>query len=125
VVVGICVFDFKLVQHEFDLMIQWIRVKPFEAVSVVMLVYFGSVVFTLPTTFTHIMLGFTYSQVFQSQLKGFCFALPVIFVGCTLGAIAAFLLSRYLFKDFVKAQVMGSGQWLSKNFEVIDELMQT
>ena len=104
-VIVFCIFDFKLVQSYFDLMIQWIRINPYQAVSAIVLLYWVSSIFTLPTTFTHIMLGFTYSQVFQSQVKGFFFTVPVVLIGCLVGSVSAFLLSRYLFKDFVKQQI--------------------
>mmetsp|Transcript_8516 Transcript_8516/g.14350 ORF Transcript_8516/g.14350 Transcript_8516/m.14350 type:complete len:220 (+) Transcript_8516:223-882(+) len=123
VVVCICIFDFKTVQLYFNLMIQWIRINPYQAIIAIILLYIASAIFTLPTTFTHIMLGFTYSQVFQSQVKGFIFTVPIVLVGCLLGAALAFLLSRHLFKNFVKKQIENSGEWINRNFRAIDELL--
>jgi uncharacterized membrane protein YdjX (TVP38/TMEM64 family) len=50
------------------------------------------------------------------------FILPVVFVGCMLGSLAAMLLSRYLFRDMVKEKIK-QNKWLSKNFEAIDSIL--
>ena len=70
------------------------------------------------------MLGHTYSQVFESKYYGYFFACPVILVGILCGATLAFLVSRYIFKDFIKGQIRKS-KWLSKNMRAINELMKT
>jgi hypothetical protein len=61
IVMAVCIFDFKLIQMQFDRMIAWIRLNPYPAVGAILALYALSAVFTMPTTFTHIMLGFTYS----------------------------------------------------------------
>ena len=49
--------------------------------------------------------------------------LPIVFFACFTGAIIAFLLSRYLFKDFVKKQINNS-EWLRDNFQIFDEVLR-
>ena len=64
VVLAVCIFDFKQVQVQFNKIIDWIHLHPYEAVLVIIFIYTISIVFTFPTTGTHIILGFTYAQVF-------------------------------------------------------------
>ena len=70
------------------------------------------------------MLGYTYCQVFQSKLYGFLFCVPIIYVGCLLGALMSFLISRYLFKDVIKNMIQESA-WLNYNFKMIDEIIKS
>lgn len=77
----------------------------------------------MPIIQTDALLGYTYSQVFNSYIKGYLFVLPIIFVGCMGGSFAALMLSRYLFRDMVISQIKRS-PWLSKNFEAINEILK-
>jgi len=70
------------------------------------------------------MLAYTYSQVFDSKLYGFLFAVPIVYVGCICGATTTFIISRYLFKDVIKEQISHS-QWLLHNFNLIDSILET
>ena len=70
------------------------------------------------------MLGYTYAQVFNSKLYGFLFSVPIVYVGSELGALSAFLVSRYMFKDFIKDQIR-SHSWLNNNFNMIDAILET
>ena len=124
VVTAFCILDWRDVTRWFGHFIAWVRLNPYSAIVAIILLYTVSITFTLPTTCTHIMLGFTYSQVFQSQIKGFLFTVPIVEAGCLCGALSAFLLSRYLFKSFIKEQISHS-EWLSSNFRAIDELLVT
>ena len=45
-----------------------------------------------------------------------------MWIGCMTGALCAFLLSRYLFKDYVKAKIT-KHKWLNPRFKIIDELL--
>ena len=47
----------------------------------------------------------------------------MVYVGCLLGAFAAMMLSRYLFREMVVAKVKKS-KWLSDNFEAINEILK-
>ena len=55
----------------------------------------------MPIVQAHVMLGFTYSQVFKSYMHGYLFMVPVVYIGVMIGSMGALMLSRYLFRDFV------------------------
>lgn len=52
------------------------------------------------------------------------FSVPIVFTGTVIGGLLAFLISRYLFKDFIKDQIANS-DWLSHKFNIINEILQT
>ena len=101
IVIGLCIFDLKLVEQYFNKFILWVRAHPFLAIGAIDVLYSLTLVMTLPITLNHIMLGFTYSQVFQSKVKGFFFTIPISMSGVLLGSLISFSLSRYLFKQMV------------------------
>jgi len=47
---------------------------------------------------------------------------PIVYVGCMTGALLAFLISRYMFQDFIKYQI-SSNAWLNNNFRMINEIL--
>ena len=61
-----------------------------------------SVIFTLPISYTIVMFGYTYAQVFQSKLHGFLLSTLIVYFGSLAGGVVSFLISRYLLKEFVK-----------------------
>ena len=101
----VCIVDFKEVMKQFEKFTDWVRINPYESIFAIILLYIFSILFTLPTTATHIMLGYTYSQVFHSSYTAFVFVVPIIMMACLMGALLAFLMSRYLFRDAVKQQI--------------------
>ena len=105
--------------HQF---IDWVKDHPYQSIGYSIYVLAFSVIFTIPISYTIMMLGYTYTQVFNSKLYGFLFAVPIVFTGTVLGGLGAFMLSRYLFKDFIKDQISHS-TWLSHNFNIIDEII--
>lgn len=117
-----CLFNIQKVKIIYHTFIEWIRLNPYLAVGAIILFYIISVCLNMPIVQTHVMLGYTYSQVFSSYLKGYMFILPVVFVGCMLGSLAAMLLSRYLFRDMVKERIE-KNRWLSKKFNAIDSIL--
>ena len=102
VIILFCVLDFKQVSEMFREFIEWVRLHPFKAIGAINFLYAVCLVFTLPITFNHIMLGFTYSQVFHSKIEGLIFTIPVVMSGVLLGSVLSFLLSRFFFKDLVR-----------------------
>jgi len=100
-VVGLCIFDLTLVESYFNTFIAWVRAHPFQAIGAINALYSSCLVLTMPITLNHIMLGFTYSQVFHSQVKGFFFTIPVTMFAVLTGSFISFSLSRYLFKEMV------------------------
>ena len=61
IIVLVCIFDFGKVTQFYNDFIAWVRIKPYQAIGVIIVIYTVSIVFTLPTTCWHIMLGYTYS----------------------------------------------------------------
>ena len=49
-------------------------------------------------------------------------SVPIVWIGCMAGAFCAFLVSRYLFKDLVKAKI-NKNNWLRPRFKAINELL--
>jgi uncharacterized membrane protein YdjX (TVP38/TMEM64 family) len=77
----------------------------------------------MPIIQTHAMLGYTYSQVFNSYIWGYLFIFPVVYIGCLSGAFSAMMLSRYLFRDLVVGKIKKQ-PWLKANFEAINEILK-
>jgi uncharacterized membrane protein YdjX (TVP38/TMEM64 family) len=113
--VVICLVDFKLVMRTFDQFTDWIKLHPQQSFFYSMMIFTFSIVFTIPISYSIIMLGYTYSQVFDSKVTGFLITVPIVYFGCLIGAVLAFLISRYVFRDFIKTQIQQS-QWLFSNF---------
>jgi len=109
----------------FGYFIEWAKIHPYYSIGYSIIILCLSITFTIPISYTIIMLGYTYAQVFNSKLYGLLFSVPIIFTGCLSGAILAFLMSRYLFKDFMKAQVLGYSPWLAWNFKMMNLIVQT
>ena len=120
----ICIFDYHLVLTLFKAFTDWVKLHPYQSVGYSVYLIAFSVIFTIPISYTIVMLGYTYTQVFESKLHGFLFSVPIVFSGTVIGGLLAFMLSRYLFKDFIKDQI-ASSEWLSHNFNIIDEILQT
>ena len=102
-IVAVCIMDMRMVMRYFNQFIDWAKIHPYYSIGYSILILCLSITFTIPISYTIIMLGYTYAQVFNSKLYGLLFSVPIIFTGCLSGAILAFLLSRYMFRDFIKA----------------------
>merc|ERR1719506_1251251 len=121
-IVVICIVDLKFVLSMFNMFISWAKLHPYFSIGYSILILCFSIVFTIPISYTIIMLGYTYAQVFESKFYGLLFSIPIIYVGCLCGAMISFLLSRYLFRDFIQQQIQGSA-WLSFNFKIMNEII--
>lgn len=108
--------------HLFNLFIEWVKGHPYQSIGYSIILLTSSIIFTIPISYIIIMLGYTYSQVFKSKFYGFLFSVPIVYVGSELGATLSFLLSRYLFRDFIHQQIR-SNQWLYQNYKLIDEII--
>lgn len=94
------------------------------AIGAIDVLYTITLMMTLPITLNHIMLGFTYAQVFESKTKGFLFTIPISMSGVLTGSLISFSLSRYLFRSMVTQQIEQS-PWIFRNFKAIDSLLQS
>lgn len=102
VVTVICIFDYSIVINMFKAFTQWVKLHPYQSIGYSVYIIAFSVVLTIPIFYTIVMLGLTYCQVFNSKLYGFLFSVPIVFTGTVIGGLVAFMLSRFLFKDFIK-----------------------
>jgi uncharacterized membrane protein YdjX (TVP38/TMEM64 family) len=89
----------------FQSFVDWIREDPYEAIIGIVFMYICVGVFMLPISQFHILIGFTYAQVFKSSWIGWQLAAPVAMLGSLAGASAAFFMSRYVLRDFVKEKI--------------------
>ena len=121
-IIVICVFDFKLLMKTFDMFTDWVKQNPAMSIKYSFLVIFLSIVFTVPISYSVIMLGYTYSQVYDSQWQGFLTVVPIIYSASILGGFVSFLISRYVFRDFIKEMIEGN-EWLNDNFELLDDIL--
>lgn len=122
-VLAMLLLNFQAAEQLFLQFIHWVRNNPYIAVFACIVVYTVSICFLIPIAATHVIIGFTYSQVFQSQWRGLLFATAVVQVSCMIAAFTAFLLSRYLFRDFILQQIK-QYPWLDKNFAIINDLLR-
>tara|TARA_B110000285_G_scaffold228575_1_gene291767 strand:- start:434 stop:1162 length:729 start_codon:yes stop_codon:yes gene_type:complete len=124
VVTLICIFDYSMIIKMFKTFTEWVKLHPYQSIGYSIYVIAFSVVLTIPIFYTIVMLGLTYSQVFDSKMYGFLFSVPIVFSGTVIGGLVAFMLSRYLFKDFIKDQIANS-EWASHKFNLINEILMT
>ena len=120
----LCLMDAKLVIKLFQDFIAWVKLHPYQSIGYSIYLICFSVIFSLPISYTIVMLSYTYASVFNSKIYGFLFSVPTVFIGCISGSIISFLLSRYLLKDFIREQIAHT-TWLLHNFNMIDEIIAT
>lgn len=60
-VAALCIFDFPQVMKLFNTFIAWIKVNPYQSIGYSVLILIFSVMWTIPISYTIIMLGYTYS----------------------------------------------------------------
>jgi hypothetical protein len=86
----------------FEEFIKWVRLYPYQSIGYSILILVFSVMWTIPISYTIIMLGYTYTQVFDSKMQGFMFSVPIVYAGVLSGAFLSFITSRYLFGNFIQ-----------------------
>jgi len=79
--------------------LEWFEENPVAGVFSFVLVYFVATVCFVPGTILTIGAGFVFAASSDSLWKGVALGTCAVFVGASLGAIAAFLLGRYLLRD--------------------------
>jgi len=96
--------------------LEWIQENPGAGVVAFMLVYFVATVLFIPGSILTLGAGFVFSASFHSLGLGVFLGALSVFLGASSGAIAAFLLGRYLFRDAVGA--------LTKKYSIFEALDQ-
>jgi len=90
----------KNVQKAFSAFLAWVTDNPGPGVFAFIGVYFISTVLFLPGSILTLGAGFVFSSAFGPG-KGLFLGILAVVVGASLGAIAAFLLGRYLLQEQV------------------------
>merc|ERR1711982_123486 len=91
----------KNVKKGIDIFLQWIQDNPIPGVFAFMGVYFIATVLFIPGSILTLGSGFIFANVFGLGY-GVILATVAVFIGASAGAIVAFLLGRYLLRDWVK-----------------------
>jgi len=99
------IVDYKQVIYIYLKFVEWIKENPYSAITVTIIVYTVSIIILAPVTYIHVMLGFTYSQVFASPLKGWLLATPTASLGIMIGGSLSFFISKYVLQEFVKEKI--------------------
>jgi len=84
-----------------DIFLKWIENNPIPGVFAFMGVYFIATVLFIPGSILTLGSGFIFANVFGLGF-GVLLASLAVFIGASAGAIVAFLLGRYLLRDWVK-----------------------
>jgi uncharacterized membrane protein YdjX (TVP38/TMEM64 family) len=80
--------------------LQWIEDNPVPGICAFMLVYVVATVFFIPGAILTLGAGFVFANAFGLKV-GVLLATVSVFFGASAGAIAAFLIGRYLLRDWV------------------------
>jgi len=80
--------------------LEWIEANPIVGIFVFVLVYFVATVFFIPGSILTLGAGFVFANAFGLGL-GVLLGTVAVFVGASAGATAAFLIGRYLLRDWV------------------------
>lgn len=122
-IVSFILFDFSAAEKLYMVFINWVRESPFLAFFAIVAFYTLSISFMLPIVQTHLLVGYSYAQVFNSQWIGFAVAWVVSMIGILSGALSGFLISRYLFRSSIYSFIE-KNKWLNKNFKAINMLLE-
>lgn len=95
--------------------LEWIENNIVAGVFCFIAVYFLATILWVPGSILTLGAGFVFSSALNSLGWGILLGTGAVWVGASLGAIAAFLIGRYLFRDVV-------GEYLSKNYKVFEAL---
>jgi len=89
------------IRNGFTIFLEWVEKNPIAGVFAFMGVYFVATVLFAPGSVLTLGSGFVFANAFGLGL-GVLFATIAVFVGASLGSFVAFLLGRYLLRDWVQ-----------------------
>lgn len=81
--------------------LEWIESNPFGGIFVFILVYFVATVLFVPGSILTLGAGFAFASAFGSLGVGVMLATVAVFFGASAGAIASFLLGRFILREWV------------------------
>mmetsp|Transcript_60527 Transcript_60527/g.91290 ORF Transcript_60527/g.91290 Transcript_60527/m.91290 type:complete len:311 (-) Transcript_60527:69-1001(-) len=90
----------KYIADGIQTFLEWIEANPGPGVLVFIFVYFGATVLFVPGSILTLGAGFVFANSF-GLATGVVLGVLSVFVGASAGAIAAFLLGRFLLRDWV------------------------
>jgi len=93
--------------------LSWMEDNPTAGVFAFMFVYFTATVLFIPGSILTLGAGFVFANIYGLGV-GVLLGTAVVFIGASLGSIAAFFLGRYLFRDNVEG--------LSRKFRVFSAI---
>merc|ERR1712176_828659 len=91
----------KYVKEGIDIFLAWIEKNPIPGVFAFMGVYFIATVLFIPGSILTLGSGFIFANAFGFGI-GLLLATIAVFLGASTGALVAFVLGRYLLRDWVK-----------------------
>jgi len=91
----------KNVKKGIDIFLQWIQDNPIPGVFAFMGVYFIATVLFIPGSILTLGSGFIFANVFGLGV-GVLLASIAVFIGASAGAVVAFILARYLLRDWAE-----------------------
>jgi len=91
----------QYIKSGIDIFLKWIENNPIPGVFAFMGVYFIATVLFIPGSILTLGSGFIFANVFGLGY-GVILATVAVFIGASAGALVAFLLGRYLLRDWVK-----------------------
>jgi len=110
----------KHVRDGIVLFLEWIEIHPTLGVLAFICVYFFATICLVPGAILTLGAGFVFTAATNSLGLGVLLATVAVFIGASSGAIAAFLLSRYLFREGIVSK------WTKKYpvFKAIDNALE-
>jgi len=99
--VCMCVHDYDKMLELFNILIEWMKTHLHGSIFIGGFIVCVSIVIEIPIMYWVIMMSYSYAQVFNSQLRGFIFTVPIVFVGAMSGMVTTFVISRYFLRDYV------------------------
>mmetsp|Transcript_10150 Transcript_10150/g.10116 ORF Transcript_10150/g.10116 Transcript_10150/m.10116 type:complete len:168 (+) Transcript_10150:51-554(+) len=83
----------------------WLEENLFLGIFAYIFIYIIFVILVIPGTIMTLGGAFTFGMVFGG-IKGYLIALVLVLISATLGAMLAFLIGRYLIRDYLKKNVI-------------------
>mmetsp|Transcript_8628 Transcript_8628/g.7953 ORF Transcript_8628/g.7953 Transcript_8628/m.7953 type:complete len:159 (-) Transcript_8628:329-805(-) len=80
----------------------WIYLQPVFAAFAIICFYWFIIICAMPISFLTVPLGYAFKEAFNNFYVAFFYGFFVILIGCMLGALTAFLISRYLLRTTFK-----------------------
>lgn len=101
----VCLFlvlDSKWFRGLFNDFVKGIKDDFYFSIAVILVVYPICICCMIPVSQFDVILGFTFSEVYDDATKGFMYTLPITFLGSYMGALLSFVIARYCLRNSIK-----------------------